>query len=115
MENLFFQLATVLVLASVFGIIARLLKQPLIVAYIFTGIVISIFAVFKSFDKTFLDVLANFGIAFLLFLVGIELKIEDLKYVGKAALLAGIGQILFTLLVGFVLISTLGISPIGAL
>ena len=115
MENLFFQLATVLVLASVFGIIARLLKQPLIVAYIFTGIVISIFAVFKSFDKTFLDVLANFGIAFLLFLVGVELKIEDLKYVGKAAILTGLGQIFFTAFVGFVIISALGFAPVPAI
>src|SRR3990167_8937380 len=110
MENLFFQLATVLVLASIFGIIARLFKQPLIIAYIFTGIVISVFAVFKS-----LDILANFGIAFLLFLVGIELKIEDLKYVGKAAIFTGFGQIFFTALVGFIIVSALGFPVVPAM
>ncbi|OGD94688.1 hypothetical protein A3F02_00420 [Candidatus Curtissbacteria bacterium RIFCSPHIGHO2_12_FULL_38_9b] len=115
MENLFFQLATVLVLASIFGIIARLFKQPLIIAYIFTGIVISVFAVFKSFDRAFLDILANFGIAFLLFLVGIELKIEDLKYVGKAAIFTGFGQIFFTALVGFIIVSALGFPVVPAM
>src|SRR3990167_3816353 len=104
----FLQLAAVLVLAAVLGIVARSLKQPLILAYILAGLLISILGLFKGIDKTVLELLSNLGIAFLLFLVGIELKIEDLKYVGKAALLAGIGQILFTLLVGFVLISTLG-------
>ncbi len=115
MDNIFLQLSVVLVLASIFGIIARFLKQPLITAYIFTGIVISLFSFFRELDKTVLSALANFGIAFLLFLVGIDLKIEDLKYVGKAALFTGLGQIIFTALVGFILIGALGFNPIASL
>ena len=115
MTDLFSQLATVLVIATIFGIAARLLKQPLILAYITTGIVISIFAVFADFERSFLDVMANLGIAFLLFLVGIELKIEDLKYVGRAAVLTGLGQIAFTALVGFILIGALGFDTVGSL
>ncbi|MBI2012729.1 cation:proton antiporter [Candidatus Curtissbacteria bacterium] len=115
MPILFLELASVLVLATALGIIARILRQPLILAYIFTGIIISIFGVFKTADQAFLELLSNLGIAFLLFLVGIELKLEDFKYVGKAAFYTGIGQILFTAIVGFVITSTLGFSPVVSL
>ncbi len=115
MENLFVSLSLVLVTAAVLGVIARLLKQPLIIAYILTGIIISVVPVFRQFDKSFLDVMANLGIAFLLFLVGVELKIEDLKYVGKVAILTGLGQIIFTVAVGFVLVSALGFSAVPSL
>lgn len=115
MENLFLEFAGVLVLSSILGIVARYLKQPLILAYIFAGIIISVFGLFKNIDRSILDLLSNFGIAFLLFLVGIELKIEDLKYVSRAAILAGIGQIIFTAFLGYILISFLGFSTISAL
>ena len=115
MPIVFLQLATILVISTILGIIAQRFRQPLILAYIFTGIIISIFGVFKNLENSTFDLLANLGIAFLLFLVGIELRIEDLKYVGKAAIFTGIGQILFTALVGFVIVSLLGFPPIAAL
>src|SRR3989344_4063607 len=70
---------------------------------------------FKGIDRGVLESLSNLGIAFLLFLVGIELKLEDLKSVGKAALLTGVGQIVFTALIGFIILSALGFSPVVAL
>src|SRR3990167_3491458 len=115
MPHLFLNLSIILAITTVLGIIARKLKQPLIVAYIFAGILISIFTVFEGVDKELFEFLSNLGIAFLLFLVGIELKVEDLKSVGKAAILTGIGQIIFTALVGFVIINTLGFSVIPSI
>jgi len=87
---LFLNLSIILVLATALGVVARKLHQPLILAYIGAGILISVFGVFREVDKSFLELLSNFGIAFLLFLVGIELKLEDLKYVGKAAIMTGL-------------------------
>jgi len=115
MPFLFLELAGVLVLATALGIAFRYLRQPLIIAYIFTGIAISFLGVFKDVNREYLDLLSNLGIAFLLFLVGIELKISDLKYVGKTAFYTGLGSIIFTALVGFVLISALGYAPTPAL
>ena len=115
MPHLFLQLASILVLATILGIFARALKQPLIIAYIFSGIIISLLGIFKGIDRGVLESLSNLGIAFLLFLVGIELKLEDLKSVGKAALLTGVGQIVFTALIGFIILSALGFSPVVAL
>ena len=114
MPTAFLELASVLVLATIIGIILRSFKQPLILAYIFSGIIISLFGFFKNIDKSVFDLLSNLGIAFLLFLVGVELKTQDLKYVGKTAIFTGLGQIFFTLVVGFILLSGLGQSPIEA-
>src|SRR3989344_8659931 len=110
MPNLFLNLSIILVLATALGVVARKLKQPLILAYISAGIIISVFGVFREADRSALELLSNFGIAFLLFLVGIELKLEDLKYVGKAAIYTGLGQIVFTSLIGYIIISALGFS-----
>lgn len=115
MPPAFLQLTLVLVLASILGIIARLFKQPLILAYIFSGLIIAFLGFFDHFDQGVLELLSNLGIAFLLFLVGIELNLSDLKYVGRAALLTGLGQIIFTAGVGFILISALGFSAVVAL
>ena len=114
MPVLFLQLSFVLVLATILGIVAKTLKQPLILAYIFTGIIVSLFGVFREIDKGTLDLFSSLGIAFLLVLVGVELKLDDLKFVGKTAIYTGLAQIFFTALVGFILIGALGFSTIAS-
>ena len=81
MNPAFLELSTVLVLAAGLGIVAKVFKQPLIIAYILAGVLIASLGYFKSYDREFFEALANIGIAFLLFLVGIDLKISDIKYV----------------------------------
>lgn len=115
MPPAFLELSVLLVAATGLGIVAKLFKQPLVVAYILAGIMISSLGIFKQVDKGFFELIANLGIAFLLFLVGIELKIDDLKYVGKAAFLTGIGQIVFTTLVGFIIVAALGFDTLSSL
>ena len=115
MPQLFLLFAITLAVSALLGILARLLRQPLILAYIVTGILISLTGILGNVDQSMVSLLSNIGIAFLLFLVGIELKLEDLKYVGKVAIYGGIGQILFTTVVGFIVISAFGFSTLTAL
>lgn len=116
MSHQFLDFALILSLAAVLGLVARALRQPLVVAYIFTGIVISlIYSNFREFDVHLLEPLSNFGIAFLLFLTGIDMKLSDLKSVGRAAIFTGLGQIIFTAGVGFVILMGLGFSTVAAI
>jgi Kef-type K+ transport system membrane component KefB/Trk K+ transport system NAD-binding subunit len=94
------ELAIVIVLAVVLGIIAELLKQPTILAYIVTGVVIALFGFFNFDNQEVLQVFSDMGIMFLLFLVGLEINYKSLRLVGKTSLIVGLGQILFTFLVG---------------
>ena len=115
MPVLFLELALVLVLSTVLGIVLRQLKQPLILAYIFSGIIISLLGLFGEIEAPVLDLLSNLGIAFLLFLIGVELRLADLKYMGRAAVYIGLGQIAFTVLVGYVLIAALGFAHVASI
>lgn len=100
MEPLFLNFTLVLGLATVFAIVARLLKFPLIVAYIVAGIVLSTLGEFGS-EAIVFSLLPEIGIAFLLFLIGMELDIREMLHVGKPSIIAAVVQIIISTLAGF--------------
>ncbi len=95
------ELAIVVILAAALGIAARLLKQPIVLAYIATGIVIGVFGFFNLSDKEIFKTFSDLGIMFLLFLVGLEINYTSLRLVGKPSVIVGLGQIIFTFIFGF--------------
>lgn len=99
-------LAVSVVVAAVFAFVAKLLKQPLIIGYLLAGVVLGVLGF--SGGEGGLQGLGTIGVALLLFLVGLEMNISELPSIGKVALLTGIGQIVFTSSVGFLLSSVLG-------
>ena len=80
------------------GVIAQRLKQPLILGYIAAGIVLGPVTggAFIS-DPHEIEVLAEIGIALLLFALGIEFSLKELRPVRTVALLGTTIQILLTL------------------
>jgi len=111
----FLEIGVILVLAAALGSLARFLRQPLIVAFIIVGIVAGPtgFGLVSSEDEVRL--LAKLGIAILLFLVGLKLDVHLIRATGLIALLTGIGQVLFTSVVGFFIVLAFGFDPIAAL
>lgn len=109
----FSQIALILVVAATFGIVAKTLKQPLIVGYIFAGIFIGSLGVIEN--SAALIGLGNIGVTLLLFLLGLEMKLSDIPSIGKIALLTGIGQMIFTSLFGFALANLLGFGLIPSI
>jgi len=111
----FNELAGILILATAVSIVMRLLKQPLIVGYIITGILAGphFLNVFQSTEH--IDVFSKIGITTLLFIVGLHMNPKVIKEIGKVSLLTGIGQVLFTTLTGFALAIILGIERIAAI
>lgn len=104
------ELALVIVLAAALGILAKLLRQPTILAYLAAGVVIGVFSFFNFDNREFFQIFSNLGIMFLLFLVGLEINYTSLKIVGKASVLVGLGQIIFTALFGFLISTMLGFN-----
>lgn len=115
MESIFLEITLIIILASFFSIIFNFLKQPAILAYILTGIIIGPFGNLQLQSQDFLKTLGELGITFLLFMVGLELRFSDLKSVGKISLMTGIGQILFTSLIGYFISLALGFSQVASL
>lgn len=110
----FYEFAAILIVACIVGIIGKFLRQPLIISFIAVGIIVgpSVFNLIHSTEQ--MDLLAEVGIALLLFVVGLKLDLSLIKSSGKVALLTGSGQILATSIIGFGLSILLGYSMIVA-
>lgn len=115
MGNIFFEITIVLCLVAALSIIFKLLRQPLILAYILTGIIIGPFGQLQLGSKDFLQTMGEIGITLLLFMVGLELKLKELRTIGRVALITGIGQIFFTSVIGYFISMALGFSWIVSL
>lgn len=96
-----FELSIVILIAAGLGIAARLFKQPIILAYIFSGIAIGVFGFFHLANKELFQIFSELGLMFLLFLIGLEINYTSLRLVGKASILVGLGQIILTFIPGF--------------
>lgn len=108
----FGEISLLLVVAGIFGVLARFLKQPLLIGFLFSGLFLSYFGFIS--DHTVLDNLGKIGVTLLLFLVGMEMNIREIPTIGKVALSAGLGQIIFTSVIGFLIALGLGFAPIPA-
>lgn len=62
-----------------------------------------------------IKVFSQIGITLLLFIVGLGLSPRVIKEVGKVSLITGIGQIIFTSLIGFLISLALGFSVVASL
>ena len=114
-QDAFIELGIVLLIALIVTGIMRALKQPLIIGYILTGIIISppLLNIVKMADQV--ATFAQVGVALLLFLVGLNLNPKIVKEVGKVSLLTGLGQVIFTASIGFFLARFFGFSTIVSL
>jgi Kef-type K+ transport system membrane component KefB/Trk K+ transport system NAD-binding subunit len=114
-ESIFIELSIVIILAVIISGLMKLLKQPLIIGYIITGILAGplFLNIVKSTDMV--ATFSHFGIVFLLFIAGLSLNPRVMKSVGKVSLITGAGQVLFTTFIGFFIAKFFGFSDIAAL
>ncbi|MCH7974135.1 MAG: cation:proton antiporter [Bacteroidetes bacterium] len=114
MANIFFDIGIILIIATIFAFIAKSLKQPLIPAYILTGLIIGpLLGLITNTD--IIITLSEIGIAFLLFIVGLEINIKRLSDVGPIATIGGLTQILIIFTVSFLIVILLGFIQIEAI
>lgn len=101
MSPAIFELATIILMAAGLSMVARFLRQPIVLAYLATGILIGTFSFFNIINLDAFRLFSDLGIMFLLFLVGLEMNITSIKLSGKTSLIVGLGQIIFTFGIGF--------------
>lgn len=114
-EDLFVKIGAILGLALTGAALAQLFRQPLIVAFIAVGILLgpSAFGVVELSSE--IELFARLGIAILLFVVGLKLDLHVIRTVGPVALVTGLGQVIFTSVVGYLIALLLGMSRVPAL
>lgn len=105
MENIFFDIGIVIIVATLIGYMAKIIKQPFIPFYILTGFLIGPIGLGLITDINVIKTLAEIGIAFLLFVVGLELEFKRLKDIGLIASVGGTVRALIIFLLGFLIAS----------
>ena len=115
MENIFYAVTAIIAVAVVVGLIAILLRQSLVIAFIAVGILVGPVGLDMIGDQEQMRLMAQIGIAVLLFLVGLKLDLHMVRTVGAVALAAALIQSTIVALGGFFLARAFGFSPIASL
>jgi Kef-type K+ transport system membrane component KefB len=114
-EVIIFDIAVILILSAMFAFIARMMKQPLIPAYVLTGLVLGplVFGIVKGVDL--IHAFSEIGIAFLLFTAGLEISFRKIKEANlKKIALIGILQVGIIFGVALLSASFLGLTSLQA-
>ncbi|PSO52282.1 MAG: sodium:calcium exchanger [Cyanobacteria bacterium QH_9_48_43] len=97
--RLIIDLVSVLVAAATGGLLAVLCRQPALLGYLLGGMIIGPAGLGLVKELVQIETLAQFGVAFLLFALGVEFSLAELKKVQAIALGGGGLQIALTILV----------------
>ena len=112
-SDLFIQLGLIIAIAAVAAYILRLIRQPQILAYVLVGVLISpVFGLVT--DTSFIQSMSTIGIAFLLFIVGMEIDLKKLKNVALVSTLGGGIQIAVLFTLGYLVALLLGFLSLEA-
>lgn len=105
-------LAIIMVIAAVMITVAFKLKQPMVIGYIFAGMIIGPytppFTLVSSLET--INLLAELGIIMLLFVVGTEFPVAKLRAVGRISLVVALAEALGTMMLVFFIAQHLGFS-----
>ncbi|MFQ5879170.1 MAG: cation:proton antiporter [Dehalococcoidia bacterium] len=108
-------LAIVIVAALVGGILARLLRLPALMGYLAAGLVVrpNTFGLTAELEQ--IPTVAELGVAFLMFALGVQFSFRELMRVRRVAILGGAAQILITMALGLAVGRWLGLDATASL
>jgi len=115
MGIVFTEITVVICLAAFFAVIFKWLKLPIILAYILTGIIVGPLGFVNIQSRDLLQTMGDVGITFLLFMLGLEMKIRDFSSVGKTVFIVFLVQSVFTFLITYFVATILGFNNISAI
>ncbi len=93
------ELTLLYLVAAVGGVVAcRLLKLPAILGYLLVGVLIGPNALALAHESTRVSNVAEFGVVFLMFVIGLEFNLPKLRSMRKVVFGLGMGQVVFTML-----------------
>jgi len=113
-DDVFVQVAAILIVSTVAGALAIWLRAPLVIAFVVVGVVVgpSVAGLVEPGGE--LELLSQLGVALLLFVVGLKLDLHVIRRLGPIAVVAGGAQVAITAAGGMALALALGLSPTPA-
>lgn len=109
------QVSALLAVTVTVAFFLRRLRQPMIIAYLLAGIASGpVLLNLLAANRPLYDVLAQFGIVLLLFIIGLNLNFHYLKSIARAAFITGLGQFIFTAVIGFLILTAFALPAASA-
>src|SRR3989344_3347690 len=115
MNEVFFGLSLIIAIGTAVAMFMRSIGQPLIIGHIITGIIVgpTLFGISSSPDVlTFVN---EFGIAVLLFIVGLGMNLKIVREVGRTSVITALVQIAAVTTIGWFICTAFGLSSTEAL
>ena len=107
--------AIIIVAATVIGLLARQFGQPTIVAYILTGVILGPVLFDVVTDEGLVDLMAELGLGFLLFLLGMKMRFADIQDILRPITNVAIGQTVLQTALAFLVAWWLGFGTVEIL
>lgn len=114
-QSVLISIGIVIVVAAIFALILKILKQEMIPAYIIAGIILGPLCFGIIRDVSLIRGLAEVGIAFLLFVAGLEMGIKKFKEILGTASITGIIQVVSVTAVSFLILIAFKFTLVEAL
>ncbi len=103
-EDLLSNIGLAIVVATGFAFLAKILRQPLLLAYLIAGVVIGPEIGFSWIhDKESIELISEIGLILLLFIIGLEIDLKKLLTEGRALIVTGVAQFLICVVLGIAL------------
>ena len=107
--------ALIIVAATLIGLLARQLGQPTIVAYILTGVILGPVVLDVVTVEGLVEHMAELGLGFLLFLLGLKMRFDDIREILAPISNIAIGQTVLQTALAFLLALALGFQTVEIL
>lgn len=114
-RNILQDIGVCIVAATLLAYVARMLRQPLLLAYIAAGVLIGPMGFKLITAQRATEKLAELGLAFLLFIVGLEIDVKKLIASGKVASITTLVQVAGSAALGYAMALALGYSGLPAI
>jgi Kef-type K+ transport system membrane component KefB len=109
MHGLLNDIGIAVLAATIVGFLSHRLRQPIILGYLIAGALIGPSIGFKLItDAQSIEVISELGLILLLFIIGLELNPQKIVASGKQLIVAGIGQFVLCVIIGYGFFTMIG-------
>ncbi|MHB1049350.1 MAG: cation:proton antiporter domain-containing protein [Bacteroidota bacterium] len=114
MHGLLNDIGIAVLAATIVGFLSHRLRQPIILGYLIAGALIGPSIGFKLItDAQSIEVISELGLILLLFIIGLELNPQKIVASGKQLIVAGIGQFVLCVIIGYGFFTMIGFETTG--
>src|SRR5687768_11320680 len=112
MHELIHDITLCIAAAWLLGVVAQLLRQPIILAYLVGGFILGPMGIGWIKSNESISTISELGLIFLLFMIGLEIDLKKIMTAGKSITLTALSQIVIGCLLGVMFFMLIG-QPLG--